>query len=290
MAPADPKLWLFLDQTLPSVKGPILLGSFVTDVQFPLDSDSSVPSSQSQPQRAKPPYLEPDDLEEPSSSTEGTIAAGTRSASTLDIAIYGLVSGSSRQVELKSQGITTHTLSSPRNVFSKIRNNPLYWGPVEELMRSNGSKPLYFVYGYKTAIDPVITRQTSKQRSHKGTVELSVAGAAAALLTLPAALPVLGNTRFGLSSENEDSSSQEMQEQGERLFAIQYWTLVRKVLSRKYSRPKPQGPPGSRNVMFHGGDSDDDDGDDDEEEVEEEDQFEWDMVECTAETFVSMNR
>lgn len=292
MSPPDSKLWLFLDETLRAEEGLSLLGTIVADVQHPTNRyEPKLPL-----QSGQQPYLQPGDLLEPYFE-DSTITAGTNSGSAFGTGLYGFISGNtnssnSRQAEILSAGITTHALRSPDDVFKKIRNDAKYWQRVEDLMRTSDTKKLYFVCGYKTATDPVITLQTSKQRSHGAEVTLPVAQAVTGGLNSP--IGNLGDPRLAGSIERGSMASQSRLVKGERLFAIQYWTLVKKRETqqrpkRKYFNwPKSNRTdgiqakaPSGKHIMFHGGDdSEEDDEEEDEDEDEEEDRDEWGIVEC----------
>ena len=289
MSPPDSKLWLFLNEPLRAEEGLSLLGTVVADVQHPTNRYEPKLPIQS-PQH---PYLQPGDLLEPYVE-DSTITAGTNSGSTFGTGLYGFISGNanssnSRQAEIISTCITTHALRSPDDVFKKIRNDAKYWQQVEDLMRTSDTKKLYFVCGYKTATDPVITSQTSKQRSHGGEITLPVAQAVTGGLTSPAGN--LGDPRLAASLEKGSMASQSRLVKGERLFAIQYWTLVKKRETQLRSKRKyfnwPKSnrtdgiqakAPSGKHIMFHGGDEDEEE--EEEDEDEDEDRDEWGIKEC----------
>ena len=165
-------------------------------------------------------------------------------------------------------------------------------------MRTSDSKKLYFVGGYKIATDPIITLQTSKQRSHGGELTLPLIEAATGGLNLPAGI-IIGDPRLAASFERGSTASQYGVVKGERLFAIQYWTLVKKRETEQKSKRKyfnwpkskrtdgvqARPPPG---IMFHGDDhsekedDEDEDGDDDDDDSDDEDEDEWGIMECSV--------
>ena len=297
MSPPDSKLWLFLNETLPAEEGLSLLGTIVADVQCP--TNRYEPKLPAQPRHH--PFLEPGDLLEPYVE-DRTIAAGTNSGSTFDTGPCRFISGNtnssnSRQAELISTCITTYNLRSPDDVFKKIRNDAKYWQRVEELMRTSETKKLYFVRGYKIATDPIITLQTSKQQSHGGELTLPLIEAATGGLNLPAGITI-GDPRLAASFERGSTASQSGLVIGERLFAIQYWALVKKRETeqkpkRKYfnwaKSKRTDGikarPPSGKHIMFHGDDDsekeDDEDEDEGDDDSDDEDQDEWGIMECS---------
>lgn len=294
MSPPDSKLWLFLNDTLQAEEGPSLLGTIVADVQHPTNRYEPKLSTQLRQQ----PYLEPGDLLEPYVE-DSTISAGTNSGSAFDTGLYSFISGNtsssnSRQAEIISTSITTHSLRSPDYVFKKIRNDVKYWQQVEDLKRTSNAKKLYFVCGYKIATDPIITLKTSKQRSHGGEAKLPLTQAMAGGLN-PAA-GNLGDPHLAALFERGSMASQSRVVKGERLFAIQYWVLVKKHETQQKSKRKnfkwpksnrtdgiqARGPSG-KHIMFHGGDSsEEDDEEEDEDEDENEDRDEWSIMECNV--------
>lgn len=160
----------------------------------------------------------PQDLLEPHVE-DRTITAGTDSGRTFSAGLYSFISGNtnsskSRQAEIISTCITTYSLRSPDDVFKKIRNDVKYWQRVEELMRTNDTKKLYFVCGYKIATDPIITLQTSKPRSHDGEVTLPLTQAVTGGLNAPAAN--FGDPRLAASFERGSMASQSGLVKGER--------------------------------------------------------------------------
>lgn len=298
MSPPDSKLWLFLDETLRAEEGLSLLGTVVADVQHPTNRyEPKAPTLSSQQ-----PYLEPGDLLEPYVE-ESTIAAGTNSGSTFVAGLYSFISGNtnssnSRQAEIISASITTHSLRSPDDVFKKIRNDVKYWQRVEELMRTSDAKKLYFVCGYKIATDPIITLQSSKQRSRGGEATLPLTQAVAGGLASPAGNS--GDPHLAGSFDRGSNASQSKVVKGERLFAIQYWTLVKKRETQQRSKRKyfnwPKSnrtdgiqarAPSGKHIMFHGGESSeeyDDEEDEDEDEDKDEDRDEWSIVKCNVDS------
>lgn len=289
MSPPDSKLWLFLNETLRAEEGLSLLGAIVADVQHPTNQyEPKLPT-----QTHQQPYLVPADLLEPYVE-ESTITAGTNSGNAFDTGLYSLISGNtnssnSRQAEISSTCITTYSLRSPDDVFKKIRNDAKYWRRVEDLKRTSDAKKLYFVCGYKVATDPVITLQTSKQWSHGGEVTLPLAQAVTGGLNSPAGN--LGDPRVAASFERGSMASQSRLVKGERLFAIQYWALVKKRERQQKSRRRywprsnrtdgiQAGPPSGKHIMFHGGDSSSEE--DDEEEEGDRDRDEWGIMECSV--------
>ena len=322
MSPPDPKLWLFLNETLPAEEGLSLLGALVADVQYP--TNRYEPKNATQPRQR--PFLKPGDLLEPYVE-DRTITAETHSGSTFDTGLASFISGNtnssnSRRAELISTCITTYNLRSPDDVFKRIRNDAKYWQRVEELMRTSDTKKLYFVRGYKTAIDPIVILHTSNQRSHGGELMLPLIEAATGGLNLPAGI-IIGDPRLAASFERGSTASQCGLVKGERLFAIQYWALVKKREPRQKSKQKffnwPKSkrtdgiqarPPPGKHIMFHGDedpekeddedpekeddedpekeddeDEDEDEDEDDDDDSDEEDRDEWSIMECSIDAF-----
>ncbi|KFA80015.1 hypothetical protein S40288_10655 [Stachybotrys chartarum IBT 40288] len=288
MSPSDPNLWLFLNETLPAEEGPSLLGTFVADVQHP--TNRYEPKHPIQPRQH--PFLSTAELLKPCVE-DRTIIAGTNSGRAFDTGLCSFISGNtsssrSRQAELISTCITTHTLRSPDEVFRKIRNDAKNWQRVEELMQTGNTETLYLVAGYKIATDPIITLQTSKQRSHGGELTLPLIEAATCGLNLPAGI-IVGDPRLAASFEKGSTASQSGLVKGERLFAIQYWTLVKRSYfrlpkSRRNDGVRAKAPRG-KHLMFHGGnDSEEDDEDEDEydDASDDEDHDEWSIIECSV--------
>lgn len=296
---ASHKSWIVLDDTLPAPIGQSLLGTFVPDVQRPINRyEPKFNSTQSTRQH---PYLESDDILEPFNE-DRTITAGNNRGRNFELGLCAFVSGNlgtdkARQAQITSTCITTHSIGSPDDVFKKLRNNPKCWAQVEKLMLEGDVKKLYFVTGYKTATDPIITMSDSNQRSQGLELTVPVITAATGGVTLPAGI-TLGDPRLALGRDKGDVAAQHGLVKGERLFAVQYWALVKKrtpVAGQNPSRHggyrwgrsnrvdgvEPRRLAGN-NIMF-GADSDEEDEDDvdDEDDVNSDDgdSEEWGITE-----------
>ena len=228
MAPSEQKLWVFLDEALPAVEGDTLLGTIVANVQFP--TNAYVPKSAAPSQ--KHPFLTAYYMLEPSVEERKNISVNNKKGSSFDAGLYSFISGnrssdSTHQATLSSTQITTYSLKSATDVFKKIRSTPAYWGQVEELTRSNSGKPLYFVRGYKIASNPDVTLESSKQRARGGEVTLPLVESLGGILPLPTAVPI-GDPHLGTSSDRGSMVSQSGTLMGDKLFAIQYWSVVKR--------------------------------------------------------------
>ncbi|KAH6709067.1 hypothetical protein BKA61DRAFT_659063 [Leptodontidium sp. MPI-SDFR-AT-0119] len=265
MPPTDSKLLLFLDETLPADEGGSLLRTFVADVRCP--TNRYEPKSASNPRQH--PFLKPDDILKPYVE-DRTITAGTSSGRAFETGLFSFISGNtnssnSRQAELISKSITTYSLRSPDDVFNKIRNDEKYWQQVEDLPHA----------------DERHRKATSKNRSHGGELTLPLIEAATGGLNLPAGI-IIGDPRLVASCDRGTSASQSGLVEGERLFAIQYWALVkkrqteRKRKGKHFKWPKSKRtegiqarPPRGKHIMFHGNDDSSNDGDDSDDKAEE---------------------
>lgn len=98
---------------------------------------------------------------------------------------------------------------------------------VEELMQRNDGKPLYFVRGYKIANNPDITLENSKQRAHGGELTLPLVESLGGIVPLPTPEPI-GDPHLGASSEKGKMASQSGTSTGDKVFAIQYWSVVKR--------------------------------------------------------------
>lgn len=295
MSPPTHKSWLFLDETLPAVTGQSLLGTFVADVQNP--TNRYEPRSKALPSHNHP-LLEPDDILAPYVE-DRTITAGSSSGRSFEIGLCAFVSGNtrsskSRQAQITSTCITTYRLGSPDDVFRKLRNDPACWTLIESLMLN--SKKLYFVTGYKTATDPVITLSTSSQPSYGLDLTFPVITTATGGVTLPAGI-MLGDPRIAFGRNKEHTANQHGLVKGERLFALQYWALVKKRVPVTKQNPRRRRhrwgrrvegiearPPAGNNVMFSYDDSkgsEEDDSDEEEDDIDSDDEGheEWSIVE-----------
>ena len=227
MAPPEQKLWVFLDEALPAVEGNALLGTIVANVQFPTNAyepKSAAPSRNH-------PFLTVYDVLEPSVESRN-ISVNNNKDSSFDAGLYSFISGNrssnnTRQATLSSKQITIYSLRSATDVFEKIRSTPTYWKQVEELMRRNNGKPLYFVQGYKIASNPNVTLESSTQRARGGALTLPLVESLGGILPLPTAVPV-GDPHFGASSERGSMASQSGTVMSDKLFAIQYWSVVKR--------------------------------------------------------------
>lgn len=112
-------------------------------------------------------------------------------------------------------------------MFEKIRSTPVYWKQVEELMRRNNGKPLYFVRGYKIASNPDVTLESSKQRARGGEVTLPLVESLGGIVPLPTPVPI-GDPHFGASSKRGNMALQSGTLMSDKLFAIQYWSVVKR--------------------------------------------------------------
>lgn len=299
MSPSTHKSWLVLNETLPAVTGQSLLGTIVADVQLP--TNRYEPRSKGLPAN-RHPLLEPSDVLTPYVE-DRTITAGSSSGRSFEIGLCAFISGNkssskTRQAQITSTCITTYRLGSPDDVFKKLRNDSKHWAQVESLMLNSDSKKLYFVTGYKTATDPVITLSSSNQPSYGFELTAPVITAATGGVTLPAGI-MLGDPRFAIGMNKGDTAAQHGLVKGERLFAIQYWAMVKKRVPATEQIPRRRRyqwgrriegvaarPPAGNNIMFSGGDSkesEDEDSDEEEDDFEsdddEEDQEEWGIVE-----------
>ena len=227
MAPPEQKLWVFLDEALPAVEGNALLGTVVANVQIPTNAyepKSAAPSR-------KHPFLTVHDMLEPSFESRN-ISVENKKSSSFDAGLYSFISGNisstnTHQATLSSTAITTYSLRSATDVFEKIRSTPAYWKQVEELMRRNKGKPLYFVKGYKVASNPDVTFESSKQRARGGEVTLPLVESLGGVLPLPTTVPI-GDPHFGVSLERGSMASQSGTLMSDKLFAIQYWSVVKR--------------------------------------------------------------
>ncbi|KAH9215341.1 hypothetical protein DL95DRAFT_500761 [Leptodontidium sp. 2 PMI_412] len=229
-----------------------------------------------------------------------TITAGTSSSRAFETGLFRFISGNtnssnSRQAELISKSITTYSLRSPDDVFNKIRNDEKYWQQVEDLPHADERHRKAVLYSWlKNRYESCHYSQTSKNRSHGGELTLPLIEAATGGLNLPAGI-IIGDPRLVASFDRGTSASQSGPVEGERLFAIQYRALVKKLQTERKQKGKhfkwPKSkrtegirarPPRGKHIMFHGNDDSSNDGDDSDDEVEE-DQDNWGIVECNIE-------
>lgn len=227
MAPPEQKLWVFLDEALPAVEGNALLGTLVANIQIPTNAygpKSAAPSR-------KHPFLTKYDILEPSVESRN-ISVNNYKGSSFDAGLYNFISGNrssnnTHQAALSSTQITTYSLRSATDVFDKIRSTPAYWKQVEELMRRNNGKPLYFVRGYKIASNPDVTLESLKQRARGGEVTLPLVESLGGIVPLPTPVSI-GDPHFGASLERGSMALQSGTLMSDKLFAIQYWSVVKR--------------------------------------------------------------
>ncbi|MCJ1394879.1 hypothetical protein MMC18_007759 [Xylographa bjoerkii] len=160
------------------------------------------------------------------------ISVNNNQGSSFDAGLYSFISGNrssknTYQATLSSTQITTYSLRSATDVFEKIRGTPAYWKQVEELMRRNNGKPLYFVRGYKIASNPEVTLESFKQRASGGEVTFPLVESLGGIVPLLTSVPI-GDSHFGASSKSGNMALQSGKLMSDKLFAIQYWSVVKR--------------------------------------------------------------
>ncbi len=234
---SNPKLWLLLNESLPAEEGKALLGTVAADIQHPTDGY--------EPKRSdgvrEHPFIDVEaDLFTPKTE-ERTIESSSTTGSEWNAHLFSLISSCysssvSKRATVASARVTTYSSREPTAIFRKIRDNPEYWDKVQDLMDERGVKKLYFVRGYMVASNPTITIETSNERG--GRVELTVPIIEAATGIFPVSVdPLVGDPGMALESKRAQSASQRGVVRGDQLFAIQYWTIVKKGPRRPFGRP-----------------------------------------------------
>ena len=233
---STPKLWLLLNDSLPAEEGKILLGTVVPDIQDPTNGY--------EPKRSdavrEHPFIVEADLLTPKTE-DRTIESSSTTGNDWNAHLFSLISSCysssiSKKATVASALITTYSLREPTATFRKIRDTPEYWDRVEELMDERRVKKLYFVRGFMVATNPTITIETSDERG--GRAELTIPIVEAATGIFPVSIdPLVGDPGIAVGSKRAESTSQRGTVQGDRLFAIQYWTLVKKGPRRPFFRP-----------------------------------------------------